>query len=83
MGTVAYNLTVLHRHDSPLQLIDNILVVRRQQHSRTVLVDFLQNSNYIPGMLWVKVASRLVGYKYPRLAYDGTGNSHPLALTSR
>ena len=65
------------------ELIDNIDIVRGQQHRGAVFVNFFQQAHNIPAMLWVKVTSRLVSDQDLWLPNHCPGNRHPLALTAR
>ena len=74
MLVVLDNLSFFHRNDSSANLIDNAGIVSREDHSRTKLVNLLQNLDDFKSIHRVKISSRLICNDDVRLRDDGTSD---------
>ena len=73
---------MLDGNDAALEPVNDLDIVGGQEHGRAIFINLLEQTHDIPAVLRVEVASGLISDKNLGLAHDGTGNRHPLALTT-
>ena len=72
----------LHGNHPLAHGIDDLPVVGHHQNRGAALVDLLQQSHDLPGILGIQVAGWLVGQQDGGLVHQGPGQRHPLLLAA-
>ena len=73
---------MLNGDDAALEPVNDLDIVGGQEHGGAIFINLLKQTDDIPAMLRVEVASGLISDKNLGLAHNGTGNRHALALTT-
>ena len=55
------NLPMVNRNHPPLELVNDLDIVRGEQYRGAVFIYLFEQAHNVPTMLWVEVACRLVG----------------------